>query len=413
MLVGVMKKHQRYFPVYDEKGKLMPYFITVRNGGKEHLDIVARGNEEVIEARFADASFFMKEDSRRTLEEFLPKLESLTFHPKLGSMRAKSERVEKMTESVCDHLGLDDKTRKTALRAARLCKADLVTNMVVEMTALQGTIGKYYALRDGETKEIATAIEEHYQPRQAGGASPNTKAGLAVGIADRLDSLVGLFAVNMAPTGTKDPFGLRRAAIGLVQNLMTLAIDYDLREGIANAAKVQPVDVDEQIMSACVEFITGRLQNMLLDEGYKYDVVNAVLARLGHNPALAIEAVKGLEAWTVREEWETILPAFSRCVRITRDLKESYAINKKKLTMEEEKALLKAAENAQSALAKSATIDTFLEQVKAMMPAINTFFDNVLVMDKDQAVKENRLAILQKISNLSENLADLSELEGF
>ena len=257
VLVGVMKKHQRYFPVYDKKGKLMAHFITVRNGNDQHLDIVAHGNEEVIQARFADAAFFMREDSHHKLKDFIPKLDSLTFHPKLGSMRAKSERVSNISGKISTDLGLSAKEKKVAARAAQLCKADLVTDLVVEMTSLQGIVGKYYALRDGEDLPTAQAIEDHYLPRQAGGVSPKSKPGLVVGLSDRLDSLVGLFAVDMAPTGTKDPFGLRRAAIGLVQNLMQWKVDFDLRSGIELVSSFQPVAVSLPKQQACLNFIIG------------------------------------------------------------------------------------------------------------------------------------------------------------
>lgn len=413
VLVGVMKKHQRYFPVYSRDGDLMPYFITVRNGNDEHVDIVAHGNEEVIQARFADAAFFMREDSSKTLEEMLPKLESLTFQPDLGSMRAKSERVLEITKQICIDLDLSPNEIKSAERAAFLSKADLVTNMVVEMTSLQGTIGKFYALRDGEPEQVAQAIEEHYMPRQAGGKSPASKPGLAVGIADRLDSLVGLFAVNMAPTGTKDPFGLRRAAIGLLQNLLQLSIDFDLQRGIQTAAKNQPVPVTEDHQHAVIEFITGRLQNMLLEEGYRYDVVNAVLAAQGANPAAALRAVQALEQWVKKEGWNEILPAFSRCVRITRDLGQTISVEPDTLLLQETKDLYAGVEKARVALEKDRSIDTFAHQIMALTPTINTFFDNVLVMDKDENVKNNRLAVLQRVSALSDGLADLSQLEGF
>ena len=413
VLVGVMKKHQRYFPVYDRSGKLMAHFITVRNGDNQHLDIVARGNEEVIQARFSDAAFFMREDSHRKLEEFIPKLDSLTFHPKLGSMRAKSERVCAITEKISADLGLSAKEKRTAARSAQLCKADLVTNLVVEMTSLQGTVGKYYALRDGEGQQTAQAIEDHYLPRQAGGTSPKSKPGLVVGLADRLDSLVGLFAVDMAPTGTKDPFGLRRAAIGLVQNLMQWKVDFDLKAGVELASSFQPVSVSPDQQQACFNFIIGRLQSILLEKGHRYDVVNSVLAEQGSNPYAALIGVNELGKWVEKDEWSIILPAFSRCVRITRDIKKSFNIKPEKLIMEEEKALLARVENAASVIGKTGSINTFITQIEQMVPTINIFFDNVLVMDKDPDIKENRLAILQKISAMSKGLADLSLLEGF
>jgi len=413
VLVGVMKKHQRYFPVYDKKRNLMPYFITVRNGNDAHLDIVAHGNEEVIQARFADAAFFMREDSHRTLEEMLPKLESLTFQPALGSMRAKSDRVLAITKEISADLGLSKDETATAERAATLAKADLVTNMVVEMTSLQGTIGKFYALRDGETPQVAQAIEEHYLPRKAGGKSPLSKAGLAIGIADRLDSMVGLFAVDMAPTGTKDPFGLRRAAIGLLQNLLQLSIGFDIKKGIQCAAEKQPVPVSSDHQQAVFEFIIGRLQSMLLDEGYRYDALNAVLAEQGNNPAGALRAVISLEQWSQNEVWGEILPAFSRCVRITRDLEQTYTVKPQTLVMDETKNLLAAVEKAESALDNDQSIDTFCVALETLTPIINTFFDQVLVMDEDVDIKRNRLAVLQRVSALASGLADLSQMEGF
>ena len=413
VLVGVMKKHQRYFPAYDKEGKLMAHFITVRNGDDRHLDIVARGNEEVIQARFADAAFFMHEDNHHKLEDLIPKLDSLTFHPKLGSMRAKSKRVYDITRKISADLGLSAKDKKVAARAALLCKADLVTNLVVEMTSLQGTVGKYYALRDGEDLPTAQAIEDHYLPRQAGGIYPKSKPGLVVGLADRLDSLVGLFAADMSPTGTKDPFGLRRAAIGLVQNLMQWKVDFDLRKDIELVSSFQPAAVSPDQQQACFNFIVGRLRNILLEEGYRYDVVNAVLAEQGANPSAALTGVVELGKWVEKDEWSTIFPAFSRCVRITRDISKSFKVKPEKLIMDEERTLLARVEKAASVIAETGSIDAFITQIEQMVPDIDKFFDNVLVIDKDSAIKENRLAILQKISAMSNGLADLSLLEGF
>ena len=281
------------------------------------------------------------------------------------------------------------------------------------MTSLQGTVGKHYALRDGIDQQVAQAIEDHYLPRQAGGKSPDQKPGLVVGLADRLDSLVGLFAVNMAPTGTKDPFGLRRAAIGLLQNLIHSEINFDLNKGIEIAASSQPFEVSLENQQACFDFIVGRLQNMLLEDGYKYDVVNAVLTEQGANPYAALLSVIELSKWVEKDTWAQILPAFSRCARITRDLTDTFKVNPKNLNMDEEKTLLAHAESAEKIIQDAGTIETFLIQTEKMVGDINTFFENVLVMDKDPKVKQNRLAILQKISALSTGLADLSQLEGF
>jgi glycyl-tRNA synthetase len=375
--------------------------------------VVAHGNEKAIQARFADAAFFMREDSSKTLEQMLPKLDSLVFQPALGSMRAKSRRVLAITKIIASDLGLSGEESAAAERAAFLSKADLVTNMVVEMTSLQGTIGKFYALRDGESELAAQAIEEHYRPRQAGDVSPASKAGLAVGLADRLDSLVGLFAVNMAPTGTKDPFGLRRAAIGILQNLLELSVEFDLKKGIQAAAENQPVPVTLELQQDVFAFIVGRLQHMLLDEGCRYDAVNAVLAEQANNPVAALRGVRSLETWTQQAAWNEILPAYSRCVRITRDLTQAYPVRADQLVAKESKDLLAALERSESNLAQQKDMDTFLGELEKLAPVINTFFDKVLVMDQDEKIKRNRLGMLQRIAALSGGLADLSFMESF
>ena len=413
VLVGVMKKHQRYFPVRDIHGKLMAHFITIRNGGSQHLEVVAHGNEEVIEARFADAAFFMREDNKHTIDDFIPRLDTLIFHPKLGSMLDKTGRIVKLTERLSKQLGLSSEDQAAALEAARLCKADLVTKMVVEMTALQGVIGRYYALKSGKNALAAQAVEEHYYPRFSGDLSPASMPGLVVGLADRLDSLAGLFSVGMAPSGTKDPFGLRRAAIGLVQNLIAKGISLDLRQCLSEASNLLPAPLKPEVMQACSEFITGRFENLLLEEGYKHDVVRAVLAEQAHNPAAALTAIRELTEWTARKDWGEILPSFARCVRITRDLKEIFFLDPNGLLETQEKDLYKAFEKVRNSIGTDASLGTFLTNFVEMVPAINSFFNTVLVMDKDQKVRENRLALLQAIAGLIKGKADFSQLEGF
>jgi glycyl-tRNA synthetase len=413
VLVGVMKKHQRYFPVKDPSDKLMAHFITVRNGGAQHLNIVAHGNEEVIEARFADAAFFMREDSKHSIEDFIPRLDTLVFHPKLGSMLDKTKRIVKLTGDLAKQLSLSKKDEAAALEAAYLCKADLVTKMVVEMTSLQGVIGRYYAQKSGKDLPTAQAIEEHYFPRFAGDSAPASMSGLTVGLADRLDSLVGLFSVGMAPSGTKDPFGLRRAAIGLVQNLIDKNIVIDLRASLDAAAKQLPFQPRLEVQQACMNFITGRFENLLLEEGYHHDVVRAVLAEQAHNPAAAIAAIKDLSEWTERKDWGEVLPAFARCVRITCDLKEIYTLDPKALNEPQERELFLALENLKKAIGSDVSINVFLTHFLDMIPFINNFFNTILVMDKDQKVRENRLGLLQEIAKLAGGKADFSKLEGF
>ncbi len=412
ILVMVMKKHQRYFPVYQD-GNLLPYFITVRNGGDQHLDLIAKGNESVIRARFADAAFFVDEDLKLSLEDYLPKLDTLTFQTKLGSMQDKTKRITGLVADVGEMIGLDSDEMKTAERAAQLCKADLATNMVVEMTALQGFIGQQYALHAGEPEAVARAIYEHYLPRSAGDITPQHKAGLAVGIADRLDSLAGLFAAGLAPTGNKDPFALRRAALGLVQNLIAWQQDFDLSAGLKAAAARLPVDADQKSQEECLEFIIARMRSQFMDEGFNFDVVDAVLAAQGNNPYSARKAVAELSEWVARDDWGDILAAYSRCVRITRDLDVLHPVDPALFMQDAEKELFVAVEETEQADRSPGSVNDFLETFLPLIPAINRFFDDVLVMDEDPKVRANRLGILQRISRLAGGVADMSRLEGF
>jgi glycyl-tRNA synthetase len=415
VLISVMKKHQRYFPIQFSAlsavevhggGKLLPHFIAIRNGDDIHIDIVRDGNEHVLGARFADANFFVREDVKLKLEEYRPKLSSLTFHTKLGSMLDKSARMLKLGAEIGGLLGFKDMLLiKTLARAVYLSKADLVTQMVTEMTSLQGIIGGEYALRSGEAPEVAQAISEQYQ------TVPQSKAGVALAITDRLDSLVGMFAAGLAPTGAKDPFGLRRAAIGLVQPLIEHDMDIDLVLAIKHSVKTQPIEVNAEAQEKILDFIKGRLAVVLKDAGYKHDVVEAVLAQQSANPAASARAVKQLSAWVSREDWSTILPGYARCVRITRDQKESFKVDEKFFAEKEEKDLYAAIQKAVSG--QPSTIDEFLEIVVKLIPSINAFFDKVLVMAEDKKVKENRLGLLQKIASLSNGIADLSALDGF
>ncbi len=414
VIISVMKKHQRYFPVRSS-GRLLPVFIAVRNGDDRFIDVVTDGNEQVIRARFADASFFVAEDLKHPLPEYLPRLGTLTFQKKLGSMLAKSRRVHDLVAALLPAFHLENSESQAALRAAELCKADLVTHMVVEMTSLQGIMGRYYALHSGEPEPVAQAIFEHYLPRFAGESAPSARPGLVVGIADRLDTLASLFAAGLAPTGTKDPFAQRRAALGLALNLIAWDLDFDLSAGLDAAAHLQPFPATPESQAACLEFIAGRLRTALIDQGFRYDVVDAVMAVQKQNPAGAGRAVKELSKWVSRPDWSTILPAYSRCVRITRapDVEASYKVDLTLLALPEEKALMTALETAEMASHRPGSVADFFTAFLPLIPEINRFFDTVLVMDEDPGLRANRLGLLQRIAALTSGVADLSLLEGF
>lgn len=421
VLISVMKKHQRYFPLMADETKdssfqeaaLLPYFLAVRNGDGHGLEVVREGNEHVIRARFADAEFFVREDLKKPLEAYLPRLNTLTFQAQLGSMLDKTQRIVALVEELASPLGLDEEQRRAALRAAQLCKADLATKMVVEMTSLQGLMGRYYALHWGESPAVAEAIFEHYLPRFAGDRLPQSLPGLAVGVADRLDTLVGLFAANLAPSGNKDPFAQRRAALGLVQNLIAWDLDFDLRFGIQAAARYMPIEASPQSQEAVLDFIVERLRYHLLESGLRYDVVDAALAVNGRWPARAARAAQALAKWVERPDWHTILPAYARCVRITRDVQERFAVDETLFCEASERALYAAVRQALDTPRRPASVDDFLHTFLPLIPPINRFFDEVLVMSEDERLRRNRLGLLQQIVALAEDVADLSRLEGF
>jgi glycyl-tRNA synthetase len=304
------------------------------------------------------------------------------------------------------------------VRAAHLCKADLATQMVVEMTSLQGVMGSYYALDSGEPPEVARAILEHYQPRGADDFAPETPPGMAVAIADRLDSLAGLFTAGLAPTGTRDPFALRRAALGLIQIILDRNIPLDLREAVHLAAALQPIPVSDAVKAQVLEFLAGRLRGVLAEKGFRYDVIEAVLAEQAHLPLLALGAVKELADFVAMPEWPQILAAYARCVRITRDLQERYSVNEETIVLEEEKALWNTAKALQryaddqrnkGALTVKGILEAFLPHVGT----VSAFFDKVLVMAEDPSIRANRLGMLQAIVDLPKGVADFSKLEGF
>ncbi len=295
VLITVMRDKQRYFAVEDAQGSLLPYFIAVRNGDAEHLDMVQHGNEEVLRARFADADFFYTQDTKKRLADFLPRLATLTFQEKLGSMLDKNERIVALVEPLGKQLGLTATEIAIAQRAAHLAKADLATQMVVEMTSLQGTMGREYALLSDQPPEVAAAIAEHWLPRGADDDLPASAAGTLLAVADRLDSLVGLFAAGLEPKATADPYGLRRAALGVIQILAQGQIDVDLRQAVEIVAAAEPIPVASDVIASVLDFIAGRLRVWIEDQGFAHDVVAAVLAAQSANPARALTGVRQLE----------------------------------------------------------------------------------------------------------------------
>ena len=409
VLITVMKKHQRYFPVVDERGDMLPYFITVANGADRDPELVTRGNEAVIRARYADAAYFVRDDRKHPLEDYNARLATLTFQEQLGSMLAKVYRLEKLTPAVADLLGLAAEDKTFATRAALLSKADLATSMVVEMTSLQGVMGEIYALASGEAPQVARAIREAYTVKPAPD-QPLSPPGLALNLADRLDSLIGLFAVDLAPKSTADPFGLRRDALAIVQNLIAAGQSFDVKEGLRAAAKLQPAPVTDDVIEQTSAFVRRRLHGVLRDEGYEHDVVEAVLAEQGDDPARAKQAVRSLSAAVAEPDWMTVFTAYARSKRIVRNLDQSFALNPSAYVEPATRAL----HDAYLAVAPTVVdIPSLVQALRVLQPVIDAFFDAVLVMADDPDLRAARLALVQHIAALPAGVADLALLKGF
>jgi glycyl-tRNA synthetase len=421
LLVGVMEKHQRYFALRGEDGRLLPAFIGVRNGREEHLDVVRAGNEKVIRARLSDAAYFFEKDRGRELAAFRPDLERLVFHEKLGSMLDKSERLRKLSRRLHEENLLPAVPSDALDRAATLAKCDLATQMVTEMTSLQGVMGRHYALASEESEEVAIAIEEHYLPRTQGDREPATALGRALGLSDRLDSLVGFFAAGVRPTGTGDPYGLRRDASGLLAILLAQDVPFSLDRALAAAADGLPLDVDDDTVEAVKAYVLKRLEVLLRERGAPADAARAVLARQGDSPAQAARAVAELEAFRQRPSFKETLEATSRCLRILRHAEEkgftvADGTDAAKLGESAEQALLAALESIReekSALASDEPqLVAALEALESLTPEITRFFDEVMVLCDEEEVRANRLSLVADVVELVERALDVMELEG-
>lgn len=414
VLIMVMKSKQRYFALQDAEGNLMPYFITIRNGDREHTETVARGNEHVLRARFSDADYFYRQDLKKPLREHLERLATLTFQEKLGSMKDKNGRIEKLVAWVGQLLGADTESVLIADQAANILKADLGTQVVVEMTSLQGIMGRAYALHEGYPSEVAQAVYEHYLPRGAGDDLPESQAGIMLAITDRLDSLVGLFGAGLAPKSTADPFGLRRAALGVLQILLAKRISLDLAAAVQTVADVQPVSINDETRQQVLDFVKARLEGLLVDEmGLSRSVVAAVMAEQANNPYRAYLGAQDLERWQTAEGWDVLLDNFARCVRITRAEAQTYTVQPDLFEHSAERDLWQAYQDMAGVLTADANVGAFLEAFVSVVPKVQAFFDAVMVNAEQEDVRRNRYALLQAITALAKGRADFSLLSGF
>lgn len=414
-IITPMREHQRYFPVLDEDGNLLNKFITVRNGGSEHLDIVTHGNERVLRARLSDAEFFFNEDRATKLEDRLEKLKTVSFQEGLGNMYDKSERLVKMAEMLRFAINTpvdEEKLRRCAL----LCKTDLVTGMVIEFTELQGVMGREYALLDGEKPEVATGIFEHYLPRFAGDALPATTIGRIVGIGDKLDNICATFSRGLAPTGSQDPYALRRQALGVINILLDANYHISLAKIIAGTLYLLDIKPEEtgKLVPQIMEFFKQRLRNLLMDQGIRYDVIDAVFADKRNDDMVDLAVrCKALAAYVEAGNAEPLVQVSVRVSNLCKKIEKEVAISGALFKDESENKLHEVV----AALSKEIIPEIVLYDYAAVLKAgekviepVNAFFDNVMVMDEDENVKNNRLAMLEEVRGIVNAVGDLSLL---
>ncbi|MEN8204702.1 MAG: glycine--tRNA ligase subunit beta [Pseudomonadota bacterium] len=414
-LISSMQDHQKYFPVVDEQGNLLPHFITVANIASKDPEQIKAGNERVIRPRLEDAAFFWEQDRKQSLEDRLSMLDGVIFQKQLGSLLMKQERIKTIATDIAAAIG---SSVSHAERAAHLCKSDLLTSMVNEFPKLQGIMGRYYAGHDGEASEVAMALDEQYQPRHAGDELPATATGQALAIAERLDTLTGIFAIGQRPTGDRDPFGLRRSALGLLRILIEKQLDLDLRLLIETATLQFPEGLEAaNISNDLFAFMMERLRAWYLDAGYEVHVFEAVLARQPTRPLDFDQRMRAVRTFRDLSEADSLSAANKRIRNILRKAETAIPGHYDKTLFQEpaEQALAAALEELDTLttpLFKQRDYTSALCKLAALQTPVDAFFDNVMVMADDEALRDNRLALLQALSDLFLQVADISLLHG-
>lgn len=406
-----MKAHQRYFPVLDASGELLPYFITVRNGNDYKIENVKKGNEKVLEARLADALFFFEEDTKHDLDFFRDKLSTVVFQEKLGTLLDKSNRLYEVAKLVSDSFGVD---KSKLERAAYLAKVDLVTSMVFEFDELQGYMGMEYSKLKGEDEIISKAIYEHYFPKFNGDIVPSTNEGSMLSIIDKMDTIAGFFAIGITPTGSADPFALRRQCLGILSILLQNNIELDI-EKLSSHVLDQYTGIEfdkEEVIANIVDFFNERTKNMFKDMGIRYDVIEAVLSKEEKNILDLYNRAMDINRWIDRDSLTDMLVAFNRVSTLAEKAVGS-SVDEAIFADDSEKELyakfVEVDKNISSLMAQKEYTKS-LDEFASLKPAIDKFFDSVMVMDDDEKIRNNRLAILELIYNSMLRICDLSKI---
>lgn len=417
VLVTPMREHQRYFPVVGGDRKLLPKFVAVRNGGTDYLDIVRAGNEKVLRARLADAAFFWHEDLKIPLNQRVEDLKKVVYQESLGTVYSKVERLQALSSYLAGAMGADHKVIAQTERAAWLAKADLVTNMVFEFPELQGVMGREYAVRSGEEPAVAEAVFQHYLPRHAGDDLPATLPGRALSMADKLDTLVGCFGIGIQPTGSQDPYALRRQALGVSNIILDAGLNLSIREvlarayaGYTNQIKLK-VDL-EQVVDDLSEFFRQRLRGIFIERGLTYDTVDAALAAGYDNFSDVWQRARAVEEFRRDPAFAALITVFTRAHNLSKKAASS-GVSPELLDDPAERELynllVQARVKAETLLA-GREYQGVLREIAALQQPVAHFFDSVLVMAEDPRVKENRLSLLQQIAIFISSVADFSKI---
>jgi glycyl-tRNA synthetase beta chain len=407
-IISAMKSHQKYFHLVDSNEKLLPLFISVANIESSNIQAVIDGNERVIHPRLADSEFFWNQDKAIKLEERLAGLDSVMFMKSLGSMGQKAKRIEKLSSNISDLAGFD---KEIAQRAGLLSKTDLLSEMVGEFADLQGIMGGYYALNDGESKEVSVAIREHYQPRFAGDSLPSTDAGIAVSLADKMDTLTGIYGIGQGPTGSKDPYALRRTALGMLRILLEAKIELNLKSLIDFSLSLHLKEVDRKCAGDIYNFMMDRLKAYYRDANIDTNIYEAVLAVSPDSPLDFHYRIDALNEFTQSADSKSLIEANKRIANILKDSDEKLEeLNSNILLEDSEKILYKATESLTKELSGSKNYKEIMKSLLNLKDSIDSFFDNVMVNAEDDKVRSSRLALIRRVRHLFLSVADISHL---
>ena len=407
-IISAMKSHQKYFHLVDSKNNLLPLFISVANIDSTDIQMIIDGNERVIHPRLADSEFFWNQDKAIKLEERLTNLDSVMFMKSLGSMGQKVKRIEKLSSHVAGLVGFD---KNLAARAGLLSKSDLLSEMVGEFADLQGIMGGYYAINDGEQREVSVAIREHYQPRFSGDDLPSTDEGIAVSIADKIDTLTGIYGIGQGPTGSKDPYALRRTALGLLRILLEAKIELNLKSLIDFSLNLHLKEVDRSTGNVIYSFMMDRLKAYYRDADIDSNIYEAVLAVSPNSPLDFHYRVEALSEFIESKDSKSLIDSNKRIANILKDSNEEQEkLNPKMLLEDSEKILFKATESLSKNLSENNNYKETIKSLINLKESIDSFFDNVMVNVEDKEVKSSRLALIRRVRKLFLSVADISHL---